>query len=245
MSHMAKRYNHRAELRKLIRYFEKSYAAREKDSTYPWPTVKAAVTDGAVSCSKLTLDAARRNHPDLDERVRELIELGPHRDSGKAQKKSPPGKKPEDKKQALKPKQIRELTDLKIEDANEMVPLIQEAKKIWLTRTLERWGKDGKGISYDQDGLREADIVAKFDSNVGKLYPKDINGSLKLDHKHEHVHRVAEQIIDMTPEERAQFERESMREINSFEEQERKARSLKPAKAEPLTVEARDAVSVN
>ena len=232
MSHMANRsYNHRAELGKLIRYFRSSIEARESDPTYPFPTINAAIADGVTPAAPATVARWREKHPDLDQQLKDLIALGPHADAGKCQKKSPPGMSPEKAQrkavEKLTVEQHRDETFNRIHGAgliDKLCEFIENAE------------------SSDLEQVKELNRTL---GHMTKGWPKDVRGELSLDHKHNHVHRLVNEIVDMSPEERERLEREAAREINELEEQERRARTLRPAPKNPVVVEIPDAHRVN
>ena len=228
MSHMANRsYNHRAELGKLIRYFRSSIEARESDPTYPFPTINAAIADGVTPAAPATVATWRKKHPDLDQQLKDLIALGPYADSGKCQKKPPPGVSKEKALEKLTVENHRDETINKLEQAG-------------LTDKLCAFVKIA-----DPENIEHVKELNRTYGHTTKGWPKDVRGELSLDHKHNHVHRLVNEIVDMSPEDRERFEREAAREINELEEKERSARALRPASKNPVVVEMPDAHRVN
>ena len=220
-----KNYNPRLILNQTIRFLEGRILARESDSTIPFPTLVDAEREGVIYCSRATFNRYRELHTDLDARIRELLEQGPFCNSGKGQAVSPPGVSPE------KAAAIKATERHRDETLDKFTPLVNDYLEDFLA----------KANRSDND---TANIVVKIQSNLAKGWKKDVEGRLDHTHKHNHYHQLADDLASMTPEQLAEFEREAVRDINGFDEQERAVKALRP-KTQVLEAGVRDVERVN
>lgn len=218
------KYNPRAELLNIIDHFERTYAKMERDPAVETPKLSNLQKLGVTKACRATIDNWRNDHTDLSLKIQELIEKGPN--AGKAQHRpGGPGVSAEKRKELETAKEHREHA---LKELSE--PVVEKLKEF------------ARGADINEEWhVRE---LNKTLGNLSKGWDKEISGGLKLDHKHDHVHRLADELANMTPEERAQLDQEAIRDIGSNEEAERRVRALKPA-SQPVTVEVLDAVCVD